>query len=194
MERASPKQIMRIVALGPVGAGKTTLIKTISEIDVVETDRAATDDSALLKPNTTVAMDFGRITFGADMAVHIYGTPGQERFDFMWDILVRRAHALMLLVPLHRPSDFFMASKMLRYLQFHASEVPLVVVGTHSDLPDAWPVEEVLPALGIEPDAAIPIFAINATQVRDVVQVLIALIERYQRWVQARVQAEPVRP
>ena len=65
MERTSPKQIMRIVVTGPVGAGKTTLIKTISEIDVVETDRAATDDSALLKPNTTVAMDFGRITFGA---------------------------------------------------------------------------------------------------------------------------------
>ena len=189
MERTLSKQIMRIVVTGPVGAGKTTLIKTISEIDVVETDRAATDDSALLKPNTTVAMDFGRITFGADMAVHIYGTPGQERFDFMWDILVRRAHALMLLVPLHRPSSFFMASKMLRYLQFHASEVPLVVVGTHSDLPDAWPVEEVLPALGVESELELPVFGINATQVQDVAQVLIALIERYQRWV----QAEPVR-
>ncbi len=189
MERTSSKQIMRIVATGPVGAGKTTLIKTISEIEVVSTDRTATDDAALLKPNTTVAMDFGRITFGPNMAVHIYGTPGQERFSFMWDILVHRAHALMLLVPLHRPSDFFMASKMLRYLQFHASDVPLVVVGTHSDLPEAWPVEEVLPALGIEPDAGIPIFSVNATQTRDVVQVLIALIEQYQRFVLSRAKA-----
>jgi len=82
-----------------------------------------------------------------------------------------------------------MASKMLRYLQFHASEVPLVVVGTHSDLPDAWPVEEVLPALGVESELELPVFGINATQVQDVAQVLIALIERYQRWV----QAEPVR-
>jgi hypothetical protein len=189
MERTSPKQVMRIVATGPVGAGKTTLIKTISEIDVVETDRAATDDSVLLKPNTTVAMDFGRITFGPNMAVHIYGTPGQERFSFMWDILVHRAHALMLLVPLHRPSDFFMASKMLRYLQFHASDVPLVVVGTHRDLPDAWPAEEVLPALGIEPDAGIPIFSVNATQTHEAVQVLIALIEQYQRLTQSHAKA-----
>jgi small GTP-binding protein len=189
MERTLSKQIMRIVVTGPVGAGKTTLIKTISEIDVVETDRAATDESALLKPNTTVAMDFGRITFGADMAVHIYGTPGQERFSFMWDILVHRAHALMLLVPLHRPSDFFMASKMLRYLQFHASDVPLVVVGTHRDLPDAWPAAEVLPALGIEPDAGIPIFSVNATQTREAVQVLIALIEQYQRLTQSHAKA-----
>ena len=86
-------EIMRLVVTGCVGAGKTTFIRSISEIEVVDTDRKATDEVADLKQGTTVSMDFGKLTFSPEMALHIYGTPGQSRFDFMWDILISKAHA-----------------------------------------------------------------------------------------------------
>lgn len=74
---------MRLIVTGTVGAGKSTFIRSISEIDVVDTDTLATDETALLKQKTTVALDFGRLQFSPDMALHLYGTPGQSRFDFM---------------------------------------------------------------------------------------------------------------
>jgi signal recognition particle receptor subunit beta len=89
---------MRLVVTGTVGAGKSTFIRSVSEIAVVDTDRRATDATAELKKKTTVAMDFGRLQFAPGMALHLYGTPGQSRFDFMWDILIRKAHAYILLV------------------------------------------------------------------------------------------------
>ncbi|HEY9652428.1 MAG TPA: GTPase, partial [Coleofasciculaceae cyanobacterium] len=67
---------MRLVVTGTVGAGKSTFIRTVSEIEVVDTDRRATDDIAALKKKTTVAMDFGRLQFAPGMALHLYGTPG----------------------------------------------------------------------------------------------------------------------
>ncbi|MGB7518243.1 MAG: hypothetical protein WA896_01270 [Spirulinaceae cyanobacterium] len=82
-------EIMRLVVTGPVGAGKSSFIRSVSEIEVVDTDRKATDETTNLKPQTTVAFDFGRLQFGLDMALHHYGTPGQVRFNFMWDILIR---------------------------------------------------------------------------------------------------------
>lgn len=171
---------MRVVVTGPVGAGKTTFIKTISEIESIDTDRRATDEMAHLKPTTTVAMDFGRVTFGPNMALHLYGTPGQERFNFMWDILLRQAHGIVLLAPAHRPKDFFAASRLLRYARQRAPEAPLLIAATHSDLPQAWPIADILPAFGIDAsESQIPTLSINATAERDVARTLIALVERY---------------
>ncbi|HEY9646895.1 MAG TPA: ATP/GTP-binding protein, partial [Chroococcidiopsis sp.] len=86
----------------------------MSEIEVVDTDCKATDETAMLKQKTTVAFDFGRLQFGADMALHLYGTPGQSRFDFMWDILIRQAHAYVLLVATHRPGELRYARQIVR--------------------------------------------------------------------------------
>ena len=72
---------MRLVVAGSVGAGKSTFVRTLSEIEVVDTDRTATDGTALFKPETTVALDFGRLVLGPNMDLHIYGTPGQARFE-----------------------------------------------------------------------------------------------------------------
>ena len=83
-------EILRIVVTGGVGAGKTTFIRTISEIDVVDTDKRATDELAELKEKTTVALDFGKLTITPTQSLHLYGTPGQSRFDFMWDILIKK--------------------------------------------------------------------------------------------------------
>src|SRR4026208_409665 len=77
----------KIVVTGPFAAGKTTLIRTISEITVLSTEKDITDETRSRKAETTVAMDFGRITIDRDLVLYLFGTPGQDRFDFMWEIL-----------------------------------------------------------------------------------------------------------
>ena len=79
----------KIIFTGPVGAGKTTAIASISDIEPIRTDEHASDMTQKRKSNTTVAMDYGMIRLGPKEKVHLYGTPGQERFDFMWDILTK---------------------------------------------------------------------------------------------------------
>jgi len=74
-------EILRIVVTGGVGAGKTSLIRTISEIEVVDTDKTATDEIAQLKEKTTVALDFGRLRIAPDQSLHLFGTPGQSRLS-----------------------------------------------------------------------------------------------------------------
>ena len=80
-------QAVKVVVTGPFAAGKTTLIRTISEITVLSTERGITDATRKRKAETTVAMDFGRITIDRDLVLYLFGTPGQDRFDFMWEIL-----------------------------------------------------------------------------------------------------------
>lgn len=88
----------KIIFTGPVGAGKTTAIAAISDIGIVRTDEDASDMTKSRKSNTTVAMDYGLIKLGDNERVHLYGTPGQERFDFMWDILTVGGIGLILLI------------------------------------------------------------------------------------------------
>src|SRR6478672_6816294 len=129
-------EVMRLVVTGPVGAGKSTFIRSVSEIEVVDTDRQATDETATLKAKTTVAFDFGRLQFGPDMALHLYGTPGQARFDFMWDILIQQAHAYMLLVAAHRADEFYHARRILNFMK-QRSQVPMIIGLTYTDMPTA---------------------------------------------------------
>ncbi len=88
----------KIIFTGPVGAGKTTAIASISDIGIVTTDESASDMTKSRKANTTVAMDYGLIKLSHNERVHLYGTPGQERFDFMWDILTNGGIGLILLL------------------------------------------------------------------------------------------------
>ncbi|MBI4630464.1 MAG: ATP/GTP-binding protein, partial [Chloroflexi bacterium] len=80
-------QTVKMVVTGPYSSGKTQFIGTISEIDVVKTERKVTSEAEKVKDQTTVAMDFGRITVDNDLILYLFGTPGQRRFDFMWEIL-----------------------------------------------------------------------------------------------------------
>lgn len=93
----------KIVFAGPVGAGKTTAIGSVSEIEPIGTDVKATDEHANIKEKTTVAMDYGFIRLADGQHIHLYGTPGQERFDFMWDVLTQGGLGLVLLVNASRP-------------------------------------------------------------------------------------------
>lgn len=88
----------KIVFTGGVGAGKTTAIRTISDIDVVATEARAADAHDIGKTDTTVAMDYGYLDLSQELRLHLYGTPGQERFDFMWEILSQGAMGFIIIV------------------------------------------------------------------------------------------------
>lgn len=88
----------KIIFTGPVGSGKSTAINAISDTPVISTEEIATDDVKNRKEKTTVALDYGMIKLGQGENIHLYGTPGQERFSFMWDILVNNAIGIIILV------------------------------------------------------------------------------------------------
>lgn len=154
---------MRLVVAGTPGAGKSTFVKTASEIEVVDTDRTATDETASLKKKTTVAFDFGRLSFGSAMELRIYGTPGQERFSFMWDFLIQNAHTYMLLIAAHRPGDLNAARKIMAFINQRV-QIPMVIGLTHTDLSGALTPDEVMLRLGfINGKERPPIITVNPT-------------------------------
>ncbi|NJN89002.1 MAG: GTPase [Leptolyngbyaceae cyanobacterium RM2_2_4] len=170
-------EIMRLVVTGPVGAGKSTFIRSVSEIEVVDTDRRATDETLMLKKRTTVAFDFGRLQFGPSMALHLYGTPGQSRFDFMWDILIRKAHAYILLVAAHRPHEFRSARRILGFMK-QRSQIPMIIGLTHADCPAAWDAENIAIALGyLDANKCPPIITVNPNESASVAEAVIVLVQ-----------------
>jgi uncharacterized protein len=170
-------EIMRLVITGCVGAGKSTFVRSISEIEVVDTDRKATDEVGQMKQNTTVSMDFGTLSFGPDMSLHIYGTPGQSRFDFMWDILINKAHAYILLVAAHRPSEFHHARRILNFMNQRAT-IPMLIGVTHSDCAGAWSLENITLALGYLPGAPQPpVIMVNANEKESSIDAIVTLLQ-----------------
>ena len=172
-------EIMRLVVTGTVDAGKSTFIRSVSEIEVVDTDRKATDEVAGIKQNTTVSMDFGTLQFGEEMALHLYGTPGQVRFDFMWEILIERAHAYILLIAAHRPSEFHHARRIMNFMN-QRSHIPMIIGITHSDCDGAWSNEDIALALGYQDSTnRPPIVSVNADEEESVIDALMTLVEHY---------------
>jgi len=96
----------KIFFSGPVGAGKTTAISALSDTPIICTNEQATDMTLERKRDTTVAMDYGIMKLEGEERIHLYGTPGQERFNFMWEILVEGGIGLILLLNNNRPDPF----------------------------------------------------------------------------------------
>ncbi len=96
-------ELAKLLISGPPGAGKTTAVRSISDIEPVSTEVLATDELALEKDMTTVGMDFGEVTLDGGQPLAIYGTPGQPRFSFMWQILLDGAAGVVLLINHQRP-------------------------------------------------------------------------------------------
>jgi signal recognition particle receptor subunit beta len=131
-QRGDSEAPLKIVVTGPFSAGKTTFIKTITPEGFMGTDRAVTDDSRSRKEQTTVAMDFGKLVFDDEATLQLVGTPGQDRFDVMWEILSRGMIGFVLLVDPYAPGGLVEAAALLaRFRGFRP--VPYVVGVTHLD-------------------------------------------------------------
>ena len=126
--------IYKIVFAGPVGAGKTTAIKSLSDIEVVSTDASATDDVKLMKATTTVAMDYGLMRLDNGDQVRLYGTPGQARFDFIWPVLLQGASGVLVLADASAASVADTLDRYLLALREHAPDVPAAIGLSKLDL------------------------------------------------------------
>lgn len=125
---------LKIVVTGPFAAGKTSLIQSISEVAVLGTEREISDETRSCKETTTVAMDFGRVSLGDGLSLLLFGTPGQRRFEVMWEVLSEGMIGFVLLV---NGSDERSAAEAARQLQTFReyADVPFVVGVTHLDEP-----------------------------------------------------------
>jgi len=166
-------QAVKVVVTGPFSAGKTTLIRTISEITVLSTERGITDSTRARKAETTVAMDFGRITIDRDLVLYLFGTPGQERFDFMWEILGEGMIGYLLLVDAERPDAIAEAAGILEAFR-RMARVPYVVALNRAAPDDHELVERVRETLQVPADVAI--MSCDATDKESVKNVLLALL------------------
>ena len=129
---------LKIVVAGPMGAGKTTLVGALSDTEVVRTE-AASSEAMPGKDTTTVAMDYGRRCIQEGLEVAFYGTPGQDRFDFMWRILARNAFGVIMMVSADAADAEEELDRFLATYEELLGGVPTVIAVTRVDLaPEAF--------------------------------------------------------
>jgi signal recognition particle receptor subunit beta len=166
-----------ILFTGPMGAGKTTAIQSLSEIDVVSTEANNSERHIVDKATTTVALDYGEIVIGAQDKVRLYGIPGQKRFDFMWTILKQRAKGMVLLVNSDAPDPI---AEMLFFLEEFRELYDRggVVVGvTRADVVPGPELAEYSDALErTNPDLVIPVFTVDPRERDQMESALLALV------------------
>jgi hypothetical protein len=166
-------QTVKMVVTGPFNAGKTEFIRSVSEIDVVSTERRISSPSEKVKETTTVAMDFGRITVDDDLVLYLFGTPGQRRFDFMWEILSEGMLGFIVMVDSSRPETFREARSILETFRAYAP-TPYVVAANKQDRNDAWELEDMRIALRL--DTKVKLLSCVATEKESVKSVLLELL------------------
>ncbi len=169
-------QTVKIVVTGPFSAGKTEFIRAVSEIDVVSTERKISAEAEKIKESTTVAMDFGRITVDAELILYLFGTPGQRRFDFMWEILSEGMLGFIVMVDSARPETFREARSILETFRAYAP-TPYVVAANKQDIEDAWDLEDMRVALRLDPNVKfLPCIAQDKESVKKVLLELLYTI------------------
>jgi len=160
-----------------MGAGKTTAIESLSEIEVVRTEANNSERHIADKPTTTVALDYGEIVIGGEEKVRLYGIPGQKRFDFMWSILKKRARGMILLVNNDAPDPI---AEMLTFLDDFRELYDRggVVIGvSRADVAAGPTLAEFSEALErANPDMVIPVFTVDPRERDQMENILLALV------------------
>ena len=190
-DRAAAPIITKIIIAGGFGVGKTTLVSTISEIRPLRTEEVLSDrgtgidDTAGVerKTTTTVAMDFGRISFRGGVSLYLFGTLGQERFWFMWDELVYGALGAVVLADTRRLVDCFASVDY-----FEHRETPFIVAANCFDGARQYQPKDIRIALDLEPD--VPIVLCDARQRESVKKVLVTSVSHSLQQRQDRLNGE----
>ena len=177
----------KLVVTGPFAAGKTSFISAVSEIPVVSTETGTTE-GADVKDHTTVTMDFGKISVADGnqlMELYLFGTPGQSRFDFMWDILSRGMIGYVLLVDATRPETWADGAD-IRARFSELRPVPMVVAANRLGAADPGPLAE---ALGVPAGTpVIPCEAVDRESVKNVlITLLVSVVEQLEATTRGRV-------
>lgn len=167
----------KIIFSGTVGAGKSTAIASLSDVTPVSTEAIASDTTAQLKKTTTVAMDYGILFLQSGEKVMLYGTPGQERFSFMWDILAEGGIGLVLLINNAAPDPLHHLEKYLHFFRSFIADTAVAIGITHMDrslIPTLMDYRSQLSKIDIMPSPAV--FRVDARQREDVAMVVRALL------------------
>ena len=174
-----PPMPVKMVIAGGFGVGKTTAVAAVSEIEPLTTEAAITevasgiDDTSMTphKTTTTVALDFGCVTLDPTLKLYLFGTPGQDRFDFLWDDLTDGALGAVIIADTRRIEDCY---PVLDYFVAHGT--PFLVAVNGFDGADIFDLEEVREALGVH--QGVPVLYCDARQRESVKEILAALIEQ----------------
>ncbi|HSH03203.1 MAG TPA: ATP/GTP-binding protein [Anaerolineae bacterium] len=172
-------EAVKMVITGPFAAGKTEFIQSVSEIDVVATERKISSSAEMVKESTTVAMDFGRITVDNDLVLYLFGTPGQRRFDFMWEILSEGMLGFVVMVDSTKPETFREAKRILDTFASYA-ETPFVVAANKQDHDDAWEPEDIRIILRLDESVKVlPCVAVDKESVKNaLLELLYSILDK----------------